>query len=409
METIGKASVAGSSPALWLFCALMLLGQSLFASDWREPEAQLAEKIAHTVGQAVISLEVNNRSSIGTADLEEIRRGLIALLAARGVRVWQADQAAARVRITFSENLENYVLVAEIRQGSGDASVGLVSLPRPESTPPAENPTPLRLEASALISRRAPILDAAVVDGRPQRLIVLGPNEVAVHEFREGRWVALQSLPIHSPTPLPRDLRGRIILRKDHIFDAYLPGLVCRAMNSPALGMTCSPSDDPWPLEGADVGLSAFFPPARNFFAGALVPGIGKQPTAPPFYCAARIPRPNYTLWLFSGVDGQVHLLDGINHETIGLSWGSDIAGIHAACRADRQVLATSAATEGPDSVEAFALSDGKPVSVSQKLSLAGMVTALWTTENGDFVTAVYRNLETGNYEAVELKLACSH
>jgi len=138
-----------------------------------------------------------------------------------------------------------------------------------------------------------------------------------------------------------------------------------------------------------------------------LTPGVGKQRSAPAFYSAAAVLKDRYVLWIFSGVDGQVHLLDGINQQTSSrLRWGSDIAGIRAACRPDWLVLASAPGEEG-DSLQAFEIPDREPVAISQKLSINGPITALWPQQNGETATAVYRNLETGNYEALQLTLAC--
>jgi hypothetical protein len=198
------------------------------------------------------------------------------------------------------------------------------------------------------------------------------------------------------------------MLRKDHLFDAYLPGLICRSTNTSPLALNCSRSDDPWPLQTEDFGVSGFFAPARNFFTGALVPGIGQQKSAPAFYSAAALPRGKYALWIFAGVDGQLHLLDGMNHQIeANIHWGSDLAGVHAACSPDWQVLATSAGSGTDDSVQAFEFADREPAAVSPPLQLNGDITALWTAPSGDSATAVFRNSETGNYEAVQLTLTC--
>jgi hypothetical protein len=216
----------------------------------------------------------------------------------------------------------------------------------------------------------------------------------------------IQSLAISSPNPLPRDDRGRIFIRKDHLFDAYLPGLICHSTNSAPLSMRCSPSEDPWPLQSQ--GLSAFFSPARNFFTGALIPGIGKQNSAPPFYSAAAIPRANYSLWIIAGLDGQVHLLDGINQQVLTrIHWGSDVAAVHPACRPDSLVLADAADSEATESIQAFEVPDREPAAVSPKLSLNGKVTALWSTPDGANAIAVYQNFSTGNYEALQLNFDC--
>ena len=237
--------------------------------------------------------------------------------------------------------------------------------------------------------------------------MVLSDSAVLVFDFKDGHWLQTQSLPIAHATPFPRDVRCRILLRKDHLFDAYLPGVICHSSEAGSLSLNCSRSDDPWPLAIADFGLSGFFAPARNFFTGVLTPGVGKQRSAPAFYSAAAVPKDKYVLWIFSGVDGQVHLLDGINQQISGrLRWGSDIAGIRAACRPDWLVLATAPGEE-EDSIHAFEIPDREPVTASQKLPIHGPITALWTQQNGEYATAVYRNADTGNYEALQLTLTC--
>jgi hypothetical protein len=391
-------------------CAIALCAFSSLASaaDWRQLTAQLSSKISAATGPGVIALDIANRSSISAAEVENIRRNLTDILANSGVRVWQPEQAAGTVKVTLSESLQNYVWVAEIQQGTNELSVAMVSMPRPESATNAQNSPPLTLHATTLLSQPDPILDIAVIEGSPRRMMVLGGNSVTPYEFREGRWLPGQSLAINHARPLPRDLRGRIVPRKDHLFDAYLPGMVCHSTSAAPLGMTCAGSDDPWPLQGEDSAVSAFFAPARNFFTGALVPGIGQQKSAPSFYSAAAVPRDKYALWILTGVDGQLHLLDGINQQTLSkIRWGSDIAAIHAACRVGSQVLATDAGNDSPDTVQAFEFPDREPVAVSQKLELNGNVTALWTAQNGDNAVAVFRDADNGNYEADLLNLAC--
>jgi hypothetical protein len=393
----------------WLCCLLILASQTALASDFRAPETQLAEKIAAITGPGVIALEIANRSSISSADVEAIRRALIGDLASAGVRVWDPDQAAAVAKLTLSENLQNYIWVAQVQQGTGEPSVVIISTPRPDFALNSENAPPLILRATPLISTPDPILDAAVLEGNPRRVLALGANAVTVYDFKDNRWTPDQSLPISHPNPLPRDPRGRIILRPDHLFDAHLPGLVCHSNNTAPLAIQCQASDDPWPLQTHDFGVSAFFAPTRNFFTGALAPGIGKQNSAPPFYSAAAVPRDKYALWIFAGVDGQLHLLDGINQQPAGkIRWGSDVAGIHADCRPGWQILATSATDENSDSLQTFEFPDREPVAVTQKLALNGKITALWTAEKGDSATAVYRDLTSGNYEAIQLNLTCT-
>jgi len=396
-----------SSRARWFGCALLLIGQFCFASDWHTPAAQLAGKISATTGPGVIALEMNNRSSISAAEVEQIRGVIVAELATAGVRVWQPDQAAAVAKVTLSENLSSFVWIAEIQQGAGEPKIAMISMDRPRSSLSAQNAPPLTLHATSLLSQYQPILDISILEGNTRRALVLTDSAVSVFEFKDSRWFQIQSLPIAHATPFPRDIRGRLVLRKDHLFDAYLPGVVCHSSEAGSLSMNCSRSDDPWPLAIADFGVSGFFAPARNFFTGVLTPGVGKQRSAPAFYSAAAVPKDKYVFWIFVGVDGQVHLLDGINQQTSGrLRWGSDTAGIRAACRPDWLVLA-SAPGEEEDSVQAFEIPDREPVAASQKLPIHGPITALWTQQNGESATAVYRNADTGEYEALQLTLAC--
>ena len=398
-----------SSCVLWVRCLLFLWisSQVGLASEWQKPETQLAQKIAAVTGPGVVALNVTNRSSISSPDVEEIRHGLTSYLSASGVRVWAPEQAAATVQLTLSENHQDYVWVAEIRQGVNEPVIVMVSAPRPASSASAQNAPPLVLHAAHLVSSPDPILDFAILEGNPRTMLVLGENQVTDYQFKDGHWIVGQTLPMN-PGALPRDLRGRILLRKDHLFDAYLPGLFCRSTGTTPLTVNCSRSDDPWPLQSEELGLSGFFAPTRNFFTGALVPGVGRQKSAPAFYSAAAVSREKYTLWVFAGVDGQLHLLDGINQQNpTSIHWGSDIAGIHPPCRQGGQVLATSPEGGPEDSIQAFEFPDRAPVAVSERMSVNGSVTALWSAQDEQSAATVYRDAQTGNYEAVQLNLAC--
>src|SRR6266566_7411798 len=95
-----------SSCLHWVRCLLFLWisSQVGLASEWQKPETQLAQKIAAVTGPGVIALNITNRSSISSPDVEEIRHGLTSYLSASGVRVWAPEQAAATVQLTLSEN-----------------------------------------------------------------------------------------------------------------------------------------------------------------------------------------------------------------------------------------------------------------------------------------------------------------
>jgi hypothetical protein len=403
-----KPTMRFRSRALGACCVLILLTPTARASDWKGAETELTQKITGVTGPGVVALDMMNRSSIPSPEVEQIRRELVSLLGTLGVRVWDPDKASATIKLTLSENRQSYVWVAQVQQAANQQNVLMVSMPRPDSAIPLQNAPPLVLHATSVFSQPEKIIDFAILDGNPRRMLTLGAAAATAYEFKDGRWISGQSLAIKTPVPMPRDLRGRIFLRKDHLFDVYLPGLACRSTASSPLNMNCQQSDDPWPLQSGESGVSGFFSPARNFFTGALVPGILKQKSAPAFYSAAAIPRQNYTLWLLTGLDGQLHMLDGINDQVASrVQWGSEIAGVRAGCRPGAQVIATTKQDDGPDSVQAYEIPDREPVAVSQKLELNGTLTALWTGQSGDSATAVIRNSGTGNYDALQISLTC--
>jgi hypothetical protein len=122
------------------------------------------------------------------------------------------------------------------------------------------------------------------------------------------------------------------------------------------------------------------------------------------------LPREKYKLWVFSGVDGQVHLLDGVTDQTAAkLGWGTDIASVRSACGLGWQVLVTGNGDGAGESVTAFEIADREPVTVSQPAAFNGAITALWTDSDGTGAIAVSQNSETGRYEAYRLSIACGH
>ena len=198
----------------WALCLCLLFSQLSFATDWQAPVSQLSAKIVAATGPGIVALEINNRSSISSADAEEIRRELVSSLSTSGVRVWQPDQAAATIKLRLSENLREYVWVAEIQAGASDSKVILVSAPRTTFTAEAANAPPITIRATALVSQPNPILDLAILENNPPRVVVLGRDAVTIQEFANQHWSVVQSLPIASPAPLPRDDRGRIFSAK---------------------------------------------------------------------------------------------------------------------------------------------------------------------------------------------------
>jgi hypothetical protein len=170
------------------FCflfALLAAGVAL-AKDWQVPADQLAQRIAGITGPGAIAVTVMNRSSLNASESEEIRRKLLSELAAYGVQQSASDQSAATVQITLSENLQNYVWVAEIRQGTGEPVVIMVSVPEPVEARTDRSSQPLIIHKSFLWAGNNRILDLAVINGTPLHLIVLEPERVGLYRQQNG-------------------------------------------------------------------------------------------------------------------------------------------------------------------------------------------------------------------------------
>ncbi|HVO60397.1 MAG TPA: hypothetical protein VMT53_05645 [Terriglobales bacterium] len=387
---------------------LLFLTAKLPASNWTIAECDLTNKIAAVTGPAAVSLIVDNRSSLTQGDIRAVNAELRAQFEASGLHVVGIDKAAAAIQLTLSENVQSYVWVARIQQGENAPAIVMVSVPRTGSLPEVRESSPMAIAKVPLWSQANQILDVGVIDS-PPRLIILEPERIVLYSrLNSGQWQQDREFPISHVRPWPRDLRGRLLLRKDHLFDAYLPGVLCTA-SSGTLYMHCNESDDPWPLASDSSPLNAFFSPTRNFFTGVLTPGIGQQRAAPAFYLAAPVARQNYVLWLFTAVDGTIHAMDGMTDLAISQTgWGSDIASVKSTCGLGWQVLATGNSDgRRPDSVRAYQFPDRDPVAVSEAVAMSGPITALWTEESGSSAVAVTRNLRTLQYETFRLAVSC--
>lgn len=398
-----------SAPACAVRIALLilLLAATGAASQWQGPEIQLARKIVSVTGPGAVALTVTNRSFLGNAEAEEIRRGLTNELARTGVQVVASEQAAATVEVTLSQNEHSYVWVAEIHVGNNEPSVVMVNGTFPEGSGSGVTSSAITIHKALIWNDDHRILDVALPITTPPHMIVLEPESVVLYSLQNGRWQQEQAFAIAHEHPWPRDLRGRLVLRKDHLFDAFLPGVLCRSTATAPLGINCKESDDPWPL-AVEPALNAFFAPTRNFFTGALSPGIQKQTATAPFYAAAALPRDKYTLWMFAGVDGQTHFLDGVSDQVLRVTaFGSEIASVHSGCGSGWQIVASQPNDSDHDTVKAFEIPDREPVPASPAVEFNGEVTALWPDSEAATVIVVSHERATGRYEAYRLSLTC--
>jgi hypothetical protein len=405
--------------------AIILLPPSLCASSLGDTARQLAHKIAADAGPGAFALQVTNRSSLDDRSVREVRSALEAQLYVEGVRVAKSEPAMGTVDVVLSESLREYVWTAEMLIGSDEKKVVIVSLPRPPTGTPFTAATPIVLKTTLLFAQERPMLDLALVEmPGGSRLLVLDDGMVAIYRHQGSdsagpnparAWELEASLPIAHSRTFPRDLRGRLLLRRDHLFDVYLPGAFCRSSALAPLTLNCSDTDDltyndPWPLMPEDGSVRSFFAASRNFFTGALSPGIGKISNVPSFYSAAVLPRSSYTLWAFAAVDGSLHLVDGMTDQQIrGAKWGSDLAAVHSSCGTGTQLLVSEGGDAERDRLRAFEIPDRDPVAVGSAAEFDGRIVALWPDSSGNSAAAIVKRKDTGWYEAYRLSISCGN
>ena len=381
-------------------------------ANWRTKSLRLRDR-AHSRWKRA------TRSSLDDKSVREVRSALEAQLQADGVHNAKAEQATGTVNVVLSESLREYVWTAEIVSGSDEKKVALVSLPRAMAGTPLAAGSPIAIKTTLLFAQERTILDAAVVDmPGGARLIVLGDEAVAVYRQAAGnsvgRWELETSLTITRARPFPRDLRGRLFLRRDHLFDVYLPGTFCRSGTAPSssmsLSITCTASDDPWPLTAEDSGVRAFYASSRNFFTGVLSPGIGKITTIPSLLgddgAAIGVHAVGGGCGRWVAAHGRWVHGSGGARDKVGQRSGFgpvELRRGHAGAGNGERRLRTAMG------LGAYEIADRDPAAVSAAVEFDGRITALWPDSSGNFAMAIVRRRDTGWYEAHRISISCGN
>jgi hypothetical protein len=391
-------------PGLYVICVLTLT-LSAMGAKWTEAATEMARKIASAAGPGTITLALVNSSSLAKEEVEQIQRALESELQTSGVRVGTAANANSEVRVTLSEKLNALLWVAEIKQGS-NTDVVMINVPRSTGSVSSGSGPTVTVRKALLLTHYRPILDVIILDSASlkAKLFMLDPETITSCVVAGESWSCEQSWKIVAEHAFPRDARGLLTANQNGGVDAYLPGTICSVRPGQTNAIICRDGDDPWRLGSH----SAFFNSGRNYFTGVTVPpseGVG------PFYSAAWLERQNYSLGIFTGLDGRVRLSDGVNPRAIANTsdWGSDITAVKSSCGTGTQLLVMSTGDDTQnDSLRAFELPDREPVQVSAPQEFPGPITALWS-HDANSATAVARNLRTGLYEAYSVSITCNY
>lgn len=384
-----------------LSLAVSCLAQQEAPSPWQAATDDLVQQVLSRAGSpSAINVNFANLSSLSAADQSSIRQLITTDFRNAGVRLVKADFAQAQVDITFSEDWQNYVWVAEIKQGPGSQMV-IRNVPRPQKAIGSRSPM-MSIKRNLIWQQDSSILDFHT-DG--DNLLVLEPGQVSLFGKDDNKWRAKQTLAISHDHSWPRDLRGKVAVSGFQI-SVFLPGTFCTGTTTPP-AIQCRASDDPWQIDQG--GLAAFFSPTRNFFTGVLA-GRSAGESVPPFFSAAAMQNGS-RMAVFAGTDGRARIFQN-NLATAAIvvnDWGSNLTAVHAGCGNGWQVLATTPGDlNRADSVQAFEIEGHQQSAVSPALDMGGPVLALWPGENSQTAHAVVQSLTTGKYEAWTLVVSCN-
>ena len=394
-------------PYLCLLVPLLLVA-GVRAQQEDSAASQFVQEILARGGTpSAVNVSFENMSSLSAADHDALKKSILNSFRAAGTRLVKAENAVAEIQITFSEDWQNYVWVAAIKQGPGNQVV-IKKFPKPLAGSSSRAPI-LSVHKNVVWQQDAPILDF-LVDG--PSLYILEPEQIAVYGNEGGKWHLKQTLALVHEQSWPRDLRGKLQLVKpasglDLQITAFLPGTFCSGTATPPV-LQCHASDDPWQI---DLGLLvAFFSPTRNFFTGVLA-GQKSGESVPPFFTAALLINGDSRQWVFAGADGRIRFYrNGLGTPVATFNdWGSSLAAIQSTCGSGHQILVSSSNDlTRPDTIQAMEMASREAVPVSATVELSGPIMALWPAENGQAVHAAVESLATGKYEALVFTVTCN-
>jgi hypothetical protein len=317
-------------------------------AEWNKALDSLADKIAAAAKPArTFSLNVKNVSWLSGTDVASLREELVADLAARKFRITEKQPSDAQLQISFSESVEDYVWVAEIRRGDSHEVVMVLAARDVAKNPNAAEPS-LTLQRKSIWEQAGKILDFGLVadvatDGG-SILVILEPNKLSFYEYRSGEWQLTRAIAFAAARAPQRDVLGRIALQagKAQLSNAqcagdfhHPEGVVCTSL---AASQDVTRGTQPVVVHGRNIEDYAAMTPACGFAPLTLITGAG--------------------------------------------DW-----------------------TE-PDFIQAFGLRNQTDV-MSEKVQFPGPILALWASEDGKSARVVSRNLQTGAYEASIVSVSC--
>jgi hypothetical protein len=390
---VGLLSFATSAVVSGQVSSLQL---AVAPTPWDGPVRSLADKIVSALGSVPsISLDLKNMAGLDPADFSALNEQFRSELARRGVEIKTGSSAEAQIEITLSEGNEGYVWVAEIK-GKSAEQVAIVNGPPSEAIDSPEKPVPF-LQATELFRQPRPLLDfaQAVGDDGVPLLLLLEPDRLVRFQKVGSSWTMRDSVPFPSFHSTSRDLRGRIDFSGPHGLEAFLAGISCTGSWHPTLTLDCR-QDDP----------SKIIPLGRE---ARLSISSDRMPAS---FSVASHSANGRVRWIETKPDGTAQLFENPHQSAVATfaGWGDDIVSITSKCTAVWSVLVTGTGDwTRPDSIQMYEITDRQAVAVGRPFELPGPVLAMWQSNDGEFARVIWRDLQTGMYEASIVSLSCGN
>jgi len=369
----------------------LLFGLTTLARMEAQPMVEAAAPLAARISsllprRATVSLEFQVLTPPAMVESSRFRGALEEELRKTGLDLSGTTQPESHLRVSVTENARGLLFVAEV---SGKDPRQVVMLPWSRPLPSDAKPA-LRLVLKPVWEQSEPVLDFMILDSDSQ-LLILSPTRVTSLHLTNGKWAPNGQAFLTLDRPVARDPRGRLEFIAGAL-RAFLPGTTCGGQFQPQLGLTCSPGNEPWPINPQDPA-----PPVRWVSDSNVLESAGVRGS---FYNAARD--------LFASSNESIQDRAGVTAPGTE-SWGNDLAAVANPCGSGNVLIVSMAGeNRARDQVQVFEMISGQPVVRSEAMALPGAVTALWPAETPGQTTLVVRNSKTGNYEASRLALACA-
>jgi hypothetical protein len=385
-------------------------------AKWSNAVQTLTGRIVELAGASKSAfLNVTNLSSLNAAEVSGVARALETELGQR-LQLVTGPTAETEVTVTLSEDIAEYVWVAQVRNGTSEQTA-IVAIPREAKTEFRGEQPAVSLEQKPVWAQQAAFLDFALPNTPPggvPQMIVLETNRIVSYESRAGQWMPAASIVLHPAATPPRDVRGMIWQSAGNL-EVFLPGESCSGTPDSILSLSCAPfpSTNPemnWPVVApGSQRANATFRADRNFFDALGASGETSDGRRPAFYTAAAIGTPDHTSWVLAQLDGKAHLYAGPANASATFSgWGDGIAAIQSGCSVSAEVLATGTGDwTQPDHIQMYEIGERQALAAGQPLDFPGPILAIWSSTDLKSARVVSRNLQTGMYEASIVTVSC--